>query len=170
MSVKLRLFAALPEIIRKGKLIRSEENKHKDTHPNINKYHWVRGSVKIDGVTTIVDINVEEHSSGKLFYNLTLPGSEYFQENTKIGDPDYNPSIPGETTASDRLVAAGEHPTEGIGNNPNKNSLSGKNDLVNIKVSNQTPTINRGSFNPETLTIALLTKVFLKEERLRLAA
>ncbi len=148
--LKLRLFAALPDLLANGELVRTQENQHAATHPNIKQYHWLQGNVVIDGKPLTVEVNIEEHTNGKLYYNHTLPGKEYFQ---KEGVQAQDPSIPGETPTAEHQRAAGEHPTEGLGPEPSISNVAGSADKLNLHLLEQSP---RGSFNPASNTIALL--------------
>lgn len=130
--LKLRLFAALPDILEKGELIRSQDNNSPEQHKNIVRYHWVRGDVMIDGKPVSVDVNVEEHKDGKLYYNHTLPGKEYFQG----GDVQaQNPSIPGVAPSAERQGTDGEHPSEAIGPEPSEPSLANQGDNLNLRLA-----------------------------------
>jgi len=111
--VKLQLVYVLPQIISGGTWVRSLDNRNADTHPNIVRYHWIRGDVLLNGESMAVEVNVEEHKDGKLYYNHTLPGNEYFQESVQAR----NPSIPGVISPAERSTS-GEHPTEALGSEP----------------------------------------------------
>ncbi|WP_334157925.1 hypothetical protein [Oryzomicrobium sp.] len=148
--LKLRLFAALPDLLASGELVRTQENRHAETHPNIKRYHWLRGSVLVDGKPVTVEVNVEEHADGKLYYNHALPGNEYFQEG---GVQARGPSIPGETPAAEHQGATGEHQTEAIGPEPSGINVAGSADGLNLRILEQTA---RGAFDPATLSISLL--------------
>lgn len=77
---KLRLFAALPDLIQHGEYLGWQENTQPDTRPSIKAYHWIEGKVALGDETVTVRVTVEEHQDGKLYYNHTLSGREYFQE------------------------------------------------------------------------------------------
>lgn len=131
---KLKLVAALPDILANGKLLRSQENRLADAHQNIVGYHWVRGSVTLDGKPVTVDVNVEEHRDGKLYYNHTLPGKEYFQ---REGGQTQSPSRPGVAPLADRESTNGEHPSEVIGSGPSDSSVAGAGDRLNLELNQE---------------------------------
>jgi len=146
---KLKLVSALPQIIANGALVRSLDNRNTDTHPNIVRYHWLQGNVLLDGKNLTVEVNVEEHKDGKLYYNHTLPGNEYFQKGVQAR----NPSIPGVISPAERDSADGEHQSEALGSEPPETSVEQNGDDLNLQVLDQPA---RGSFAPSTLTISLL--------------
>ena len=145
---KLKLVSALPRIIADGELVRTFDNRDKNTHQNIVRYHWIRGNVLLDGKNLAVEVNVEEHKDGKLYYNHTLPGNEYFQESVQAR----NPSIPGVVSPAERSTG-GEHQSEALGSEPPASSVSQNGDDLNIRILEQPA---RGSFDPATNTITLL--------------
>jgi hypothetical protein len=151
--MKLRLFPAVPELLKNGELIRTQENRDPEKHPNILRYHWVRGDVLLDGKPVTVDTAVEEHRDGHLYYNHVLPGKEYFQEG---GVQAQNPSRPGVTPQTARDSVHGEHPSEVIDSGPPESSVAPNADELNLHILEQGQDGARGSFNPETRTISLL--------------
>jgi hypothetical protein len=151
--MKLRLFPAIPELLKNGELIRTQENRDPEKHPNILRYHWVRGDVLLDGKPVTVDTAVEEHRDGHLYYNHVLPGKEYFQAE---GAQAQNPSIPGVAPQTARDSVHGEHPSEVIDSGPPKSSVAPISDELNLHIVEQGEGAARGSFNPETRTISLL--------------
>lgn len=128
--LKLRLFAALPELLAHGDLVRSQDNVYSDKQPNIKRYHWLRGNVMIGDKPVSVEVNVEEHTDGKLYYNHTSPGQEYFQSGAQARSP----SIPGVVSAAEHHGAAEERPAEAIGSEPSGNNLAHSADDINLAV------------------------------------
>jgi hypothetical protein len=131
---KLKLVAALPDLLSNGELVRSQDNKYPDTHKNIVRYHWLRGEVTLDGKPVTVEVNVEEHRDGKLYYNHVLPGNEYFQGE---GGQVQRPSRPGVAPSADRESTNGEHPSEDIGAGPSNQSLTHAPDNLNLHLVGQ---------------------------------
>jgi hypothetical protein len=129
---KLRLFAALPALLESGRLIRSQENNAKETHQNIKAYHWLRGDVELNGKRVAVEVNVEEHADGKLYYNHTLPGKEYFQEG---GDDQalHHTSLEAQPEADRQTPPAHSVPSTDYG--LSKDSVADENGRLNLTLS-----------------------------------
>lgn len=146
--LKLRLFTVIKAVLEHGELKRSADNTHLEQHPNIKRYHWVQAEVKIGDELVTVEVNVEEHTDGKLYYNHTLPGREFFQG----GVQDRNPSIPGVATDAERQRVIVEHPSEDIGPDPSQATIAKDGDNVNLRIVEQK---NKGSYTPDSRTISL---------------
>lgn len=148
--MKLRLMAALPELLANGEVVRTQENAFPETHQNIKRYHWLRGTVDLNGEPVTVEVNVEEHADGKMYYNHTLPGREYFQNE---GAQNQGPSIPGGLVHHGAPEHDGSAPFRSIGPDSSAQSVAAESGSHNMQVISQEA---RGAFNPDTNTITLL--------------
>ncbi len=66
---KLRSFAALPDIIRNGRLLDSVPPKDPSIEPSTKAYHFLGASIDLGGVRHNVTLSVREDTSGHLYYN-----------------------------------------------------------------------------------------------------
>lgn len=142
---KLRLFAALPDLLQHGRYLGAQPNTHLSTHPSIKAYHRIAGTVMLGDSPVEVQVTVEEHNDGKFYYNHTLPGREYFQEEK------------GRALTSDAIQARGLLPeTErqaspepalpGTGSQLPETSVAPGRDVLNM-VLRQEPTKPRGQIS-----------------------
>ena len=68
---KLRLFAALRDIIAHGKLDNSTPPREPAAEPTTRAYHFLTAPVDLDGRTVRVGVMVREDANGHLYYNHT---------------------------------------------------------------------------------------------------
>jgi hypothetical protein len=66
---KLRLFAALPDIIKHGELVSSEAPHTLAMEPTTRAYHYLQATVDLDGRPVRVGVTVREDANGHLYYN-----------------------------------------------------------------------------------------------------
>ncbi|HQR02737.1 MAG: hypothetical protein JSR19_13690 [Proteobacteria bacterium] len=130
---KLRLFAALPEVLQHGTLEDSIPPRDPGKEPNTRAWHWIAADVDIGGRRVRVGVTVREDNNGHLYYNHTAVKGEGPAE-----------------ARSDPALKAGA----GASAEPYKQSVASADDGVNLHVSGEQN--NRGAYNPETGTIALL--------------
>lgn len=74
---KLRLFPALSELIRKGKM--GDLIPVRTDHPkgaNIKGYYWLTGKVRLGDEVVEVDVTIREDNNGNLYYNHNILKSE----------------------------------------------------------------------------------------------
>lgn len=71
---KLRIFPYLPEIIKSGKIISSENDRY--SRKNINEWVVLSSSVKIDNKQETIRVNVRKDSSGNLYYDHVIRKSD----------------------------------------------------------------------------------------------
>lgn len=74
---KLRLFPALPELIRKGKM--GDLIPVRTDHPkgaNVKGYYWLTGKVRIGDEVVEVGVTIREDNNGNLYYNHNILESE----------------------------------------------------------------------------------------------
>lgn len=64
---KLQLFPALKEIIAKGKLIKSEDDRYK--RANVDKFYTLLSPVTLNGENIKVRVSIRKDSTGKLYYD-----------------------------------------------------------------------------------------------------
>ena len=64
---KLQLFPALKEIIAKGKLIESEDDRYK--RANVDKFYTLLSRVTLNGENIKVRVSIRKDSTGKLYYD-----------------------------------------------------------------------------------------------------
>ena len=69
MADKLRLFAALPEVIEKGTLENTTAPRDPAAETNTKAYHYLTATVELDGRPVRVWVTVREDNSGHLYYN-----------------------------------------------------------------------------------------------------
>lgn len=66
---KLRLFAALRDIIAHGELVDSRPPRDQGVEPSTRAYHYLQATVELDGRTVRVGATIREDTSGHLYYN-----------------------------------------------------------------------------------------------------
>lgn len=71
--LKLRLFPAIPEILKNGYHVDTVPNSDPVNYPTIVQYHWIEANVGIGEEVHRVRVAVEEHTDGKIYYNHNLP-------------------------------------------------------------------------------------------------
>lgn len=140
--VKLQLFAALPDILEKGRVIGSSVNKDLDRKKDVLRYHYIDAPVELDGKQYHVRATVEERQDGKLYYNHTLPGQEYFQEG-KEGAHAGSHTNPGTSLETGR-IASQEGALPDQDSQLQENSLADENGRLNLTL-NQDHADARGS-------------------------
>ncbi|MDY7579350.1 hypothetical protein RGU70_13610 [Herbaspirillum sp. RTI4] len=133
---KIKLFAALPELLRNGTLENSKNPVDPNREPDTRAYHWLTGTVNVGGEVKHVGVTVREDGNGNLYYNHNL---------IEKG------SLPSEDR-TDPAHKAGGFPSEG---GTLKQNLAPTDDGVNLHVLDQ-GTGNRGSYDPATNRMALL--------------
>lgn len=74
--LKLKLFPALPEIIRGGRVEASTPNRDPVRHHNVKAFHWVTAEVEIAGERRKVGVTIREDTGGRLYYNHNLQEGE----------------------------------------------------------------------------------------------
>lgn len=132
-QAKLRMFAALHDVLAHGSLVRSAENRDLARKPDAVRYHYIEAPVEMDGHLLRVGVTVEEHKDGKLYYNHNLPDQQYFQG---IDDRDQaaGPSIPGASSPADRESADAVGRSEVIGPQPSSDRMGAQGENVNLDV------------------------------------
>lgn len=83
---KLRLFAALPEVIAKGALENSRPPRDPSIEPTTRAYHFLTAPVEMDGKSFQVGVMIREDANGHLYYNHNSLEDE--------GSPDPRPAGP----------------------------------------------------------------------------
>ncbi|MDY0242496.1 MAG: hypothetical protein RBR34_09990 [Rhodospirillaceae bacterium] len=131
--VKLRLFAALQDVVANGTIENSVVPVDQAQEPSTKEYHWLTAWVEMDGTSWKVGVTIREDQAGNLYYN-------------------HNPikEVAASLTRSDPAHKAGAGENE---ETTLQQSILNGNGGVNLYVLNH-PT--RGSFAPATNTIALL--------------
>jgi hypothetical protein len=66
---KLRLFAALPDIIAHGHLDNTADPRNPASEPTSKAYHFLTATVEMDGRPVRVGVTVREDANGNLYYN-----------------------------------------------------------------------------------------------------
>jgi hypothetical protein len=130
---KLRMFAALRDVLQHGRLVKSEENRDLARKPDARRYHYLEASVDMHGEVHRVGVMVEEHKDGKLYYNHNLPDRQYFQDEGE-GDQAAGPSRPGAPSSADRQGADAVGLPEVIGPQPSPDKMGSEGDNVNLHV------------------------------------
>ncbi len=139
---KLRMFAALREIVRKGTIHTSKPPVDQAAEPSTKAYHWLTAWVNFDGRPVEVGVTLREDQAGHLYYNHSLLENGAVKPSTRSGPAN--------------KAGAGEG-----GNTALEQSIVGEPDGINLFVLGQDTGTARGSFNPATNTIALLQKADL---------
>ncbi|HEX7386241.1 MAG TPA: hypothetical protein VF285_03060 [Castellaniella sp.] len=135
-SEKIRLFAALPDLLRNGQLFeRGPVNDPR--HPNVKAYHWLEGDVQIGDRVVRVGVTIREDDKGNLYYN-------------------HNPIENGKGLQAATRSASAHKAEGGITDETLEQSVVQPNDGVNLHVLDQSTGAPRGTFSPSTLTISLL--------------
>ncbi|MDR3005196.1 MAG: hypothetical protein LBV14_13295 [Acidovorax sp.] len=133
--VKIRLFAALRELVQNGKIVNSQAPKKPVAGESTRAYHWLEGTVLLNGERVRVGVTLREDSSGNLYYNHN-PINEA-PDNIQGGDPANKAGV--------YKDASGAY----------EQSLELGDSGVNLTLLQGRDTA-RGSFSPESNTIALL--------------
>lgn len=161
--VKLRLFAALSDIVANGTIERSTPPVDQSKEPSTKAYHWLTAWVDIDGTPQKVGVTIRENQAGDLYYNHN-PIPDGNEKGLQAGDraapahkaggvsPDeaLEQKAVAPLTRSDPAHKAGAGENEGTALGQ---SLPSDVDGVNLYVFDQPA---RGTFSPSTLTISLL--------------
>lgn len=82
---KLAMLPALAELISKGEYVRSRAL-NKPRADNIVAFHWIRGTVRLDGQTFPIAVNISEDSNGNKFYNLNHDARGWETENKEASE------------------------------------------------------------------------------------
>ena len=127
--LKLRLFAALEQVIKNGKVVASGTNEATARKPNVARYHWIEAPVRVGSATHLLRVNIEERN-GHFYYNHTLPDQTYFQDAGR-DDQAGSPSRPGVPSSEDRQSSDAVDLAEDIGSRPPIEKLGGQRDDVN---------------------------------------
>lgn len=131
---KIRLFAALPELLQNGEILSSKAPKDPTREMNVKAYHWLEGTVSVGGQSVRVGVTLREDNRGNLYYNHNP----------------INKEAPGTEELGDTAHKAGAGTSEPGTYSQNIQSQA---DGVNLEVLAQAA---RGSFSPASNTIALL--------------
>lgn len=129
---KLRLFAALPDVLQHGVLEESILPKDPGKEPSTKAWHWIAADVDVGGRVVRVGVTVREDANGHLYYNHTAIKGEG----------------PADTRSDPALKAGAGESTE-----PYNQSIAPSDDDFNLHLLEQG---NRGAYDPGTNTIALL--------------
>ena len=82
---KLRLFPSLPEIIKTGKVIKTEKDRY--NRPQVAEWVVLESTISYKGKDTIVRVNLRKDSNGRLYYDhvisKTLGGTAYNDSQSK---------------------------------------------------------------------------------------
>lgn len=139
---KLRMFAALRDIVQKGTIRTTKAPVDQAAEPSTKAYHWLTAWVNFNGAPVEVGVMLREDQAGHLYYNHNLLENGAVKPSTRSG-PAYK-------------AGAGED-----GNTALEQSIVGEPDGINLFVLGQDTGTARGSYNPATNTIALLQKADL---------
>jgi hypothetical protein len=74
--LKLKLFPALPEIVRAGRLVESVPNRDPVRRHNVRAYHRLESTVEIGGNAERVGVTIREDANGRMYYNHNLQEGE----------------------------------------------------------------------------------------------
>ena len=130
--LKVKLFAALPELIRSGAIISSAKPANPQAEKDTRAYHWLVGEVAVGDQVHRVGVTLREDGNGNLYYNHN-PVKEKAPESLGA-DPAHKAGGVPESDAFEQSVA----PTAGG---------------INLDVLGQGQA--RGTFNPANLELAL---------------
>ncbi|WP_250533984.1 hypothetical protein [Caballeronia sp. AZ10_KS36] len=133
---KLRLFAALPDILQNGRLMGSADNLDLARKPDVVRYHYLEAPVELDGKRVTVRATVEERNNGKLYYNHTLPGNEYFQEG-KSDAQTRGVTRPAEPLPGERHEAPAGQPVPDHSPESPDSNLAQSRDNINLRIVDQ---------------------------------
>lgn len=139
---KLRLFAALHDVVQKGVIHTTTPPVNQSAEPSTRAYHWLTAWVNLDGNLVEVGVMLREDQAGHLYYNHSPLENGAVKPSTR-SDPAYK-------------AGAGED-----GNTALEQSIVGDQGGINLFILGQDTGKARGSFNPATNTIALLQKADL---------
>lgn len=127
--LKLKLFPAVRDIIEKGVVVGATENTKPEAKSDVVRYHWIEATVEVDGEPVSVRLNVEERNDGNLYYNHTLPGREYFQdEGARAGSV----TIPGDTDGDQAPKAPPRRTDPAHSSRPPDERISASSDGINL--------------------------------------
>jgi len=131
---KLRLFAALEQIVAEGEIKNSRPPENPAIEGNTKAYHWLEAAVSLDGKPVTVGVTIREDLNGNMYYN-------------------HNPieKAPLPTRSAPPHKGGG-----GIDASALNQTIPESADGVNLEIVNQGESAPRGQFSPSTHTIALL--------------
>jgi hypothetical protein len=132
---KVRLFAALPDLIRRGTIKRSEAPIDPSAEKAVKAYHWLEGDVRVGDRVVHAGVTLREDDKGTLYYN-------------------HNP-VEMEGPPASEARAAPAHKAGGL---PSEGEALGQSlapDGLNLHVLGQ-GAAQRGFFDPLTKTLGLL--------------
>lgn len=136
---KIRLFAALPDLLKNGEIVRSKPPSDIDRETNVKAYHYLEGTVRIGDRDVRVDVTLREDDKGNLYYN----------HNPRKED--------GPLAQEDRAAPA--HKAGGLSNQAGtraENVAPSSGDLnLHVLGGGEGGAVQRGSFDPATKTITL---------------
>jgi hypothetical protein len=138
---KIRLFAALPELLKSGTILRSAPPRDRARESNIAAYHWLEGDVQIGDRSVRVGVTIREDRKGNLYYNHNpIPTKEGLRSPGDRATPGHKP---GGVSSSEEAL---------------DQSMPVQPADVNLDVLSQPDgsASPRGTFSPNTNTIALL--------------
>lgn len=158
---KLRLFAALKQIVEQGKIQSSKPPKDPSRESNVKAYHWLTADVEIGGRVLEVGVTLREDNRGNLYYNHNAIKAET--------------PAPSELMVPAHEAGPGTKDSSELGGTANKagagtddagvleQRLTSTEDGVNLHILSQAAqqATSRASFDPETLNIGLLEKADL---------
>lgn len=133
---KLRLFAALREVVEKGVIQNTQVPADQSREPSTKAYHWLTAWVELGGKPVEVGVTIREDQAGHLYYN-------------------HNPIEIGASTPLTRSDPAHKAGAGESGEETLKQSVIPAADDINLFVLDQGDGA-RGSFNPATLDLSLL--------------
>lgn len=172
--VKLRLFAALRDLVAGGQIINSVPPIDPSREQNVKAYHWLEGDVMLDGQLQRVGMTLREDDKGNLYYNHNpipsgnekglqagdraapahkaggVSSDETLEQSVDQNGGNLNQKAVTSLTRSDPAHKAGAGENEGTASGQSLPSVDG---AVNLYVLDQPA---RGTFSPSTLTISLL--------------
>jgi len=134
---KLRLFAALREVVAKGEIRSTTEPTDQARRQNVKAYHWLTATVELDGKPVQVGVTLREDNRGHLYYNHN-PVETKASPASELGDTAHK-------------AGAGTNEGEAF-----EQSVAPAGGDINLEILAQGEQAPRGSFNPATNTIALL--------------
>lgn len=160
---KLRLFAALQDIVANGTIESSAPPVDQSKEPSTKAYHWLTAWVDIGGTPQKVGVTIRENQAGDLYYNHNpIPAGN--EKGPQAGDRaapahkaggvssdealEQKAVTPSTRSDSAHKAGAGENESTASGQSVNQNAAD-----LNLQVLDQPA---RGTFSPGTLTISLL--------------
>ncbi len=161
--VKLRLFAALRDIVANGTIESSVPPVDQSKEPSTKAYHWLTAWVDIDGTPQKVGVTIRENQAGDLYYNhnpIPAGNEKGLQTEDRAAPAHKAGGVSSDETLKQKAVSpltrsdpahkAGAGENGGTASEPSLPSSEGD---VNLYVFDQPA---RGTFSPGTLTISLL--------------